>query len=125
MNRNFWGPRICLVNHRLVPRSFSAGFIGKTLRRSADNASYFPEAAIGSSSGRLKTPAVDFFHLEGIHVDPIHASDFDSRQFYAGIAIRLLSVFSHSSSRKSTRSRRVFLSSLSEERIEGLVNSAG
>ena len=50
-----------------------------------------PTAAIAESMSflrRLKAPAVDFFHLEGVHVDPIHASDVDSRQFCAGLRVR-------------------------------------
>jgi hypothetical protein len=37
---------------------------------------------------RLKTPAVDLFHLEGVHIDAVHASDIDSRQFCAGLRVR-------------------------------------
>jgi hypothetical protein len=37
---------------------------------------------------RLKAPAVDLFHLEGVHVEAIQASDIDSRQFFAGFRVR-------------------------------------
>jgi hypothetical protein len=50
-----------------------------------------PTAAIAESMSflrRLKIPAVDFFHLEGVYVDPIDASDVDGRHFCAGLRVR-------------------------------------
>jgi hypothetical protein len=37
---------------------------------------------------RLKASAVDFFHLEGVHVHAIHAPDIDGRQLCAGLRMR-------------------------------------
>ncbi|MFZ1906726.1 MAG: hypothetical protein WAU56_15165 [Steroidobacteraceae bacterium] len=37
---------------------------------------------------RLEAPAVNVFHLEGVHVDAIQAPDIDGGHFCAGLRVR-------------------------------------